>query len=374
VTAQPGFSQRAGRDVDPSHHRGRIALLGAVHESLPMLQALLADPRADVVAVVTSRPSRGSTLCGSVDLGSVARSRGVPVLSEVDLRSAECLRILAAFELDLLVVVGWTRLVPPNVLALPKFGCVGFHASLLPRHRGRAPVNWAIIHGETQTGTTMLMLDPGADTGPIVDQRPISIGPDDTCRTVYDRVAAAGVDMMREQLPALVTGRAPRHEQRPDDGDVLPRRTPQMGITDWRRPVRDIHNWIRALTRPYPGAFSLLGGDVIRLWRAEPGPAASTASVPRAHRPGTFVECANDGVLVAARDGVIRLLSVEEGGREQPATRWFHDRGCAIGMRFDPVAPATSRWARGLRPAPESVAPAAPIAATTQSSALAVGR
>jgi methionyl-tRNA formyltransferase len=314
-----------------------------------MLRALLNEPRTQLVAVLTPSPSQARGLAGAVDLAGVARAHGVPVHVGLDLRSESAVRLLDDLQLDLLVVVGWTRLVPAQVLALPRRGCVGFHASMLPQHRGRAPVNWAIIRGERATGATMLMLDAGADTGVIIDQRPIAIADDDTCATVYRRVAQAGVEMLRGQLDNLLRGCAPARVQCEEDGDVLPKRTPQMGITDWNRTVDELHNWIRALTYPYPGAFSLLDGSPVRLWRAEPGRRGEYGL------PGSFVGCDGDGLQVAARDGTVRLLRVEQDGREEPAARWFEHLGKAAGSGFDPVDPAITRWALGLGPPPDTV-------------------
>jgi methionyl-tRNA formyltransferase len=331
---------------------GRVAVVGAVHESLPMLRGLLADPRAEVVAVVTVAPDDLPNLSGHVDLAAVAGPLGVPVFSGLDLGSAAALDILGGLDLDLMVVVGWTRLVPGSVLTLPRYGCVGFHASLLPFHRGRAPVNWSIIRGETETGTTMLMLDAGTDTGPIVDRCRLAISPDDTCGTVYERVADAEVEMLLRHLPALLTGQAPRHLQ-VGGGDLLPRRTPEMGITDWSRTSREIHDWIRGLTHPYPGAFSNLEGRGVRLWRATMGPDLQLRPMPP---PGAILGCFEGGVLVAAGRGTVLLLSVEddedEGHGEQSAARWYENRGSDRSSAFDAVDRATSRWALGLAPAP----------------------
>lgn len=342
----------------PLHPRagepGRVALLGAVHEALPMLQALLAEPRARLLAVLTPSMDQARGLAGAVDLAGVAQAHGIPVHAGLDLAGENAVRLLRSLRLDLLIVVGWTRLVPPAVLALPRHGCIGFHASLLPRHRGRAPVNWAIIRGERVSGTTMLMLDPGVDTGAVVDQRPILISPDDTCGTVYERVARAGVEMLQQHLDALLDGRAVVRPQLPDDGDLLPRRTPEMGITDWTRTVSQVHDWIRALTHPYPGAFSLLGGSPVRLWRAEPGRLG--ASQPR-HRPGSFVGTDGDGLHVAAGDGTVRLLRVAENGREEAAARWFARRALSLGGGFDPVDRDVARWALGLGRVPSVAVP-----------------
>jgi len=131
-------------------------------------------------------------MSGYVDLHRLAARRAIPVLATTDANSEAALRWVAAHRPDLIVVVGWSRLLREPLLALPSRGCVGFHASLLPHGRGRAPVNWAIIRGQTQTGNTMMYLVPGVDAGDIIDQAAVPIGPDDTCETVYAAVARAG--------------------------------------------------------------------------------------------------------------------------------------------------------------------------------------
>ena len=322
-------------------------MVGAVHEALPMFHALCGDPRVDLVALATLPASASSVPAGFVDLAALAAPLGIPVLDGSRLGSPDVVAALTALDLDLMVVCGWTKLVPPAALAAARRGCVGFHASMLPRHRGRAPVNWAIINGERETGATMLMLDAGVDTGTILDQRPISIGVTDTCGTVYARVAAAGVAMFSELLPALLAGTARGVVQDPDAGDVLPRRTPEMGITDWNRSPAQVHDWVRALTHPYPGAFSVFDDRVLRLWRAEPA-----APTSREDPPGVVLGCDDRGVVVAVRDGTVRLLSVQDGAEEVPATQWYRDALVRPGCRFAPVDVATSRWARGLGPVP----------------------
>lgn len=312
-----------------------------------MLLALSEDPRVQLVAVATVPTSARSLPAGYVDLAPFAAARGLPVMDGRSLGFAETLADLSALDLDLMVVCGWTRLVPAAALGIPRRGCVGFHASMLPSHRGRAPVNWAIIHGARETGATMLMLDAGVDTGAILDQRPVSIGPFDTCATVYSKVAEAGVAMLRAQLPALLAGTLSGVAQAADDGDVLPRRTPEMGITDWSLTPKQVHDWIRALTHPYPGAFSFVEGRCLRLWRAEPATDV-VSGAGKGAVPGEIVGCDGAGVLVRARGGVVRLLVVQDGDVEMPARQWMRTSGVRPGARFDPVEPAVSRWARGI--------------------------
>lgn len=291
-------------------------------------------------------------LAGASALAAESRTAGVPVLRAADLNTpAVCARV-RALDPDLLVVVGWTRLLGPELLSVPRYGCVGFHASLLPHHRGRAPVNWAILRGEAVTGNTMMMLDPGADTGDIVDQVTVSIGPEDTCATVYDRVARAGAEMLLAHLPGLLTGTAPRHPQNPAEGDVLPRRTPGMGVIDWDRPAPAVHDWVRALTSPYPGAFGVLDGERVMVWRTRPPGTAEPAGPP-----GQVLAVEPGGVRVATRGGSVLVTEMSDRrGPPGSAARWSRQVGVRPGARFAAVPPAVARWVLGEGPRPEGVA------------------
>jgi methionyl-tRNA formyltransferase len=246
-----------------------------------------------------------------------------------------------------MVVTGWTRLLSAELLGVPSRGVIGFHASLLPRYRGRAPVNWAILRGETVTGNTMMYLDAGTDTGDIIDQQTVPITADDTCATVYARVGEAGADMLRRHLPALLDGTAPRRPQGPGDGPPLPKRTPEMGITDWNRPARAVHDWIRALTRPYPGAFTFIAGRKLMLW------ASAVDGSCAGRTAGEVLGYDKDGVRVAASDGTIVLTSVSDvGGAPGPAFAWASRNGVRPGDEFGPVSPGTAAWVLGLGPRP----------------------
>ncbi|GHF42959.1 methionyl-tRNA formyltransferase [Streptomyces griseosporeus] len=323
-----------------------------MHEAQAVLEALLHSPLVRPAAVITPPDEERRRLSGAADLAGPAAAAGIPVLREGDVNRPEVVAFVRALDPDLVVAVGWTRLLGQDLLSVPRHGCVGFHASLLPQHRGRAPVNWAILRGETVTGNTMMLLDPGADTGDIVDQRRVSIGPEDTCATVYERVARAGAEMLLAHLPALLTGNAPRRPQDPAAGDVLPRRTPAMGVIDWDRPPRAVHDWVRALSVPYPGAFGLLDGERVMVWRTRP---------PRREEPegapGLVLDVEPGGVRVAARGG--SLLVTEMSGRgepPQPAAAWARRAGLRPGARFAAVPPEVARWVLGHGPRPQEVA------------------
>ena len=331
----------------PPHQapEGRVVFVGAVHEAEPALRALL-HAGVEVAGVFTFSPRLAARTSGFVDLEPLAAPHGVPVLRTDNLNDPDEVERVRALGPDLIVEVGWTRLLGDELLEIPPRGCVGFHASMLPRDRGRAPVNWAIIRGETSTGNTMMFLASGTDTGDIIDQQPVSIEPDDTCGTVYAKVGAAGAAMLRKNLPALLAGIAPRRPQGHSPTPNLPKRTPEMGITDWSRAPRAVHDWIRGLTHPYPGAFTFLAGRKLFLWRSEP-----PCDEPNGE-PGLLLGCDGKALRVGTGGGSLRLLRVqEEGGTEEDAASWYRRRRIAPGMRFDPVDETTARWALGLGPA-----------------------
>ena len=327
--------------------RGRVVFVGAVHEAEAALAAVL-QSAAEVVSVVTPTPEMAGRLSGAVDLEPLARRFGVPVLTTPDLNSPHDIERLRVLSPDLIVVVGWTRLLGREVLAIPPRGCVGFHASLLPYGRGRAPVNWAILRGEVVTGNTFMYLSPEADAGDIIDQRPVLIEPEDTCATVYAKVAHAGAEMLTDHLPGLLSGTAPRRPQEKGVGEPLPKRTPDMGITDWNRSARAVHDWIRALTHPYPGAFTFLDGQKVFLWYSDP----PDEQAPAGGEPGVILGGDGEALRVGTSDGSVRITRVQEdGGPEESGASWL--RRCGPGRRrFDPVDEKESRRALGLEVPP----------------------
>jgi methionyl-tRNA formyltransferase len=322
---------------------GRLVFVGAVHEAEPALAALLDSP-AEVAEVITVPREHRPRPSGYVDLEPLATRHRVPVRRCADINAAENVEHIRWLAPDLIVVVGWTRLLGADLLAIPRSGCVGFHASLLPRYRGRAPVNWVILRGEDHVGNTMLYLDAGTDSGDVIDQRRGAVGPDDSCATVYARVADAGAAMLRDHLPAILAGTAPRRPQGPASGEILRKRTPQMGITDWNRPARAVHDWIRALTEPYPGAFAFWSGRKVMLWAS-----ANPGTPGLAGRPGEVLGCDEHGLRVATADASLLVTALsEQGSPPQPALAWAHRSGICPGDRFDEVDEATARWVLGL--------------------------
>lgn len=295
----------------------RIAFVGCVEEGRRSLETLL-DLDARIVGIFTLRPDLAANVSGAVPWEDLAASRRIPLHYVRNINDAESVEILRGLAPDLVFCVGWTQLLRSELLRVPSMGCIGFHASLLPRLRGRAPVNWAIILGERETGNTMMLLDEGVDTGDILAQRRFPIEEDDTCATVYDKVARSADEMIREVLPAIREGRLRRTPQDHAAATVMPRRRPEDGEIDWTRTTRQLHDWVRALTHPYPGAFTTLRGSRLFVWKAmrwRPGPGGPGVDGPR---PGLLRLEGNPPRLVAGTgDGDLLLLRVQVEGAEE---------------------------------------------------------
>jgi len=312
--------------------RCRTVFVGAVEEGKRCLEALLREGEP-IAGAVTLKEAWAVRTSGAVPFDDLAERHAFPLLKVRDLNHPMNVERLRSLEPDLILAIGWTRLLGPDVLAMPRFGCVGFHASLLPRYRGRAPVNWAIINGEGETGNSMIYLDGGVDTGDVIAQRRIEIAYEDTCETLYAKVAASAIEMLREHLPALKTGSAPRHRQDASRATVMPRRRPEDGEVDWSRSARALYDWVRALTHPYPGAFTFCDGRKIFVWRASEGVegGGGTPGEVLGIEPGT-------GVVVATGGGSLRLTRIQpEGGDEDRADLAAGRLGLRAGARFSPA-------------------------------------
>jgi methionyl-tRNA formyltransferase len=306
-------------------------------EGIPALDALLAEG-APIAAVLTLRADLAARRSGGADYRPVCEHYGVPLHEIASINDPRARELLAANAPDVVFVIGWHQIVRAETLALARIGMVGAHASLLPKDRGSAPINWALIHGEEESGNSLFWLAEGVDDGDLIEQVRYPITPYDTCATLYARVASANREMLQRLVPRLLAGEVPRRPQPQHNGAsrVLPRRRPADGAVDWAQPVQTVYNFIRALTRPYPGAFSAIGGRRYRVWQSALAHCAGARVAPGVVL-GPVVSPVDEacGQLVACADGSLVLLELEsEDGQvlrgrqlsDQPWTgqRWHH--------------------------------------------------
>jgi methionyl-tRNA formyltransferase len=270
-----------------------------------------ADSGAEVVGVVTLPGPVDPNRSGQCSFDDVAARLGAVLVEATDINAETTLDAVRSLEPELIFVVGWSQLVREPFIALASEGVFGMHPTLLPRHRGRAPIPWAILSGLARTGVTLFeIVDATADSGAIVGQLEVEITPDETATTLFDKLTAAHVELIRAAVPALVARTAPRIAQNPLRASVWPKRTPRDGIIDWETRAPYLHDWVRAQTRPYPGAFTFLGEEKVIVWRARP--VALDDSAPA----GTVVAAGADGPVVACGEGGLVLEEVETGAGE----------------------------------------------------------
>lgn len=290
--------------------RPRIALFAYADVGHACLDALAAN-EANVVACYTHADAADER-AWFPSVRRRAEALGIPVHGDADFARADARARLAAAAPELILSAYYRALLPPAVLAVPRLGAFNLHGSLLPRYRGRAPVNWAVLNGETETGATLHVMTPRADAGDIVDQAAVAIGPDDTAAQVQARIVDAAVRILVRQLPALERGAAPRRPQDEARASVFPRRRPEDGAFPWEWPARRIHDLVRAVTHPYPGARTTLAGRAILVWRTAAGDAPAPGVAPGSLR------LHDDRLLVSCGDG--RWLAIVhaqlEGERE----------------------------------------------------------
>jgi methionyl-tRNA formyltransferase len=230
-----------------------------------------AESGADVVGVVTLPGPIDSSRSGQCSFDEVAGRLGAALIETRDINSLETLNSIRELNPELIFVVGWSQLVRDSFIKLASEGVFGMHPTLLPRHRGRAPIPWAILAGLARTGVTLFeIVDPTADSGEIVGQVVLDIAPDETATTLFRRLAEAHVLLTRELVPRLVARAAPRIPQDPSRASSWPKRTPADGIIDWETRAPYLYDWVRAQTRPYPGAFTFLGDEKVVVWGARP--------------------------------------------------------------------------------------------------------
>jgi methionyl-tRNA formyltransferase len=261
-----------------------------------------AETGEEVAAVVTLPgpidPNR-SGQCSFDDLG-------VPLIETEDVNSPQTVAAIREAAPDAIFVVGWSQLIRGELLGVAPQGMFGMHPTLLPRHRGRAAIPWTILTGLARTGVTLFeIVDPSADSGPIIGRREVEVEPEETATTLYDKLLEAHVELIREHVPQIAAGRAPRTPQDAKRASAWPKRTPADGIIDWDTRAPYLHDWIRAQTRPYPGAFTYLGDEKLVIWQARP------VELETGEPAGTVVELRPEGAVIACGEGGLLLEEIE---------------------------------------------------------------
>jgi methionyl-tRNA formyltransferase len=294
--------------------------------------AALADCMAYEISSVISQPDRPKGRDLKLQPSAVkveAQRRGLPVLQPDRARDPKFLEALRALQPELIVVAAYGQILPGAILELPRFGCLNVHASLLPKYRGAAPIQWAILNGERETGITIMKMDTGLDTGDMLTQESVAINVQDNAQSIHDRLAVLGANLLLRTIPDYVSGRITPVPQ-PKEGATYARKiTKTDGQLDWTQPADHLWNRVRAFT-PWPGAFTFLPNEarqpMLKIWEAQPEPGETG-------HPGEVIRADREGLVVRCGAQSLRLLKLQREGARPLLAREF--------LAGYPLAPGT---------------------------------
>ncbi len=310
----------------------RVIFMGTAELSCASLEKIFADKKFQVVAVVTQpdKPKGRELKLTPSPVKVLAEKLNLPVLQPLKARDENFINELRGLKPDLMVVVAYGQILPQSILDLPLYGCLNVHTSLLPKYRGAAPIQWAIADGEPETGVTIMKMDAGLDTGPILSMRRTQILPTDDSQVLHDRLALLGAELLTETIPDYVAAK------------ILPQPQPAIGSTyatkikkedgkiDWNQSAEQISNRLRAFT-PWPGAFTFLQAEakpqLLKIWKAE--------VVERSGVAGEILAADKTGIVVGCGQKALRILELQrEGGKRMGAEQFLVGHPLQPGQKF----------------------------------------
>ena len=307
----------------------RIVFMGTPEFAVPSLRALVAAGYRVAAAVSQpDRPQGRKRILAPTPVKAAAEELGIPVLQPERVRRPEAVEAIAAYRPDLIVTAAYGQILPKALLDLPRLGCINVHGSLLPKYRGGAPIQRAIMNGETVTGVTIMYMAEGLDTGDMISKVEVPIEPEDTAGTLFGKLSEAGADLLVRTLPDIIAGTARAVPQNDAEATYAPNLTREDERLDWSRTARELCNQVRGLV-PFSGAFTMLNGEVFKVWKCRPAEAPDGAADAL---PGT-IRAEGGRLFAAAGDGWLELLEVQPAGKKaMPAAEWLK------GVRLHPGA------------------------------------
>lgn len=275
----------------------RVVFMGTPDFAVPSLQAVL-DQGHEVCAVFTQpdKPKGRGHKLAPPPVKELAMEKGLPVFQPATLREAAVQEQIAALGADVIVVVAYGKILPQALLDAPRLGCVNVHGSLLPKYRGAAPIQWAVLNGEAVTGVTTMFMGPGMDTGDMLLKAETPIGPEETAGELFDRLKGLGAQLLAETLTKLEKGGLAPIPQKEEEATLAPMLKKEMSCVDWARPAREVHDWIRGLN-PWPCAVATLEGRRLKLLASRVAGGSGTPGEVRAVEGELVVYCGS-GALV----------------------------------------------------------------------------
>ncbi len=314
----------------------RIVFMGTPDFAVASLEALLAaeDPVVGVVTQPDRPKGRGQEVVAS-PVKQLSRQAGLPILQPTKMKDPGFLDALRSWRPDLIAVAAFGRILPPVILTLPPRGCINVHGSLLPKYRGAAPIQWAIINGQKETGITTMMMDEGMDTGAMLLQEVVPIGPEDTAGTLSEKLAKVGGRLLVETIKRLKAGTVTPVAQDHGQATLAPPLTKEHGRIDWSLGAAEIANRVRGMS-PWPGCYTYYAGERWTIWRAIPLEEQTSVA------PGTIAAVSKDRISVAAGAGALAIMELQPANsRRMSVSQYLAGHSVQPGevLRGEPAAP-----------------------------------
>ena len=311
----------------------RIVFMGTAELACASLDALTREETFELAAVVTQpdRPKGRDLKLQPSSVKQLALSKHLPVLQPERARHEAFIAELKGYQPDLIVVAAYGQILPAAILEIPRWGCINVHTSLLPKYRGAAPIQWAILNDEAETGVTIMKMDAGLDTGEILSQASTPIAAEDTGVTLHDRLAEIGAELLVRTLPDYLAGKIVLRPQPAEGASYARKITKEDGRLDFYQPARTLWNRIRAFT-PWPGAFAFQPASpkprLLKIWEAK-------VDEDVTGRPGQILSADKAGVIVGCGQHALRILSLQqEGGRRLTASEFLAGHSIKAGDQF----------------------------------------
>ena len=287
----------------------KIIFMGTPDFAAASLEALIAS-RHEIQAVVT-QPDKPKGRKGELTpppVKVIAKREGIKVYQPLKVRDEEFVKTLRAYNPDVMVVVAFGQIIPLSILQMPKYGCVNIHGSLLPKYRGAAPIQWAVLDGEKETGITTILMDEGIDTGDILLKKTIKIDADETSGSLFDKLMALGAKTILETLDELEKGNLTPTKQGESPTAYAKMLTKAMGLIDFTKPAKELDCFVRGMD-PWPSAYTLLAGKTLKLWKVR--------AVERGGKAGSVIGIDKESFTIACGEGAIEVLEVQLEGKKR---------------------------------------------------------
>jgi len=295
----------------------RIIFMGTPDFSVGTLEALV-EAGHDVCLAVTQpdKPKGRGKEMQFTPVKAAAMKHGIPVYQPKKIRDPECVEELRKYNADVMVVVAFGQILPKEILEMTPYGCINVHASLLPKYRGAAPIQWAIIEGESVTGVTTMQMDEGLDTGDVILQSEFALDDEITAGELHDKMTVEGAKVLCETLDLIKEGKAPRTPQNHDEFTYAPIMDKNLGHVDFSKTAREVHNLVRGVN-PWPSAYTMYMDKKMKVWKTK------VLNEKSSKEPGTILKVDQEGIKVATKDNVILISEIQMPNKKRMEVKEF---------------------------------------------------